>query len=85
MFQLFLVPFVIRPLKRAIALFQGRPDYREKCFLSLQVDQAQIPKIIDGIDLLSRDLGLSHTPRTFREQHDIFADLETQIEKRADS
>jgi hypothetical protein len=76
---------VIRPLKKAIARFQEKPDYREKCFLSLQVDQAQIPKIIDGIDLLSTDLGLSHTPRVFREQHDIFADLETQIEKRADS
>ncbi|MEH2108311.1 nucleotidyl transferase AbiEii/AbiGii toxin family protein [Nostoc sp.] len=61
---------LIRPLERAIALFQGRPDYREKCFLGLQVDQAQIPKIIDGIDLLSMDLGLSETLRAFREQHD---------------
>ncbi|MEH2193653.1 MAG: nucleotidyl transferase AbiEii/AbiGii toxin family protein [Nostoc sp.] len=76
---------VMRPLERAIALFQQRPDYREKCFLSLQVDRSQIPKIIDGIDLLSTDLGLSHTPRTFGEQHDIFADLETQFEKREDS
>ena len=76
---------VMRPLERAIALFQKRPDYREKCFHSLQVDQAQIPKIIDGIDLLSTDLGLSHTPRAFREQHDIFADLETQIKKQEDS
>ncbi|HYX16605.1 MAG TPA: nucleotidyl transferase AbiEii/AbiGii toxin family protein [Nostoc sp.] len=76
---------VMRPLKRAIALFQERPDYREKCFLSLQVDQAQIPKIIDGIDLLSTDLGLSPTPRAFREQHDTFSDLETQIKKREDS
>ncbi|QMS87158.1 nucleotidyl transferase AbiEii/AbiGii toxin family protein [Nostoc edaphicum CCNP1411] len=76
---------VMRPLKRAIELFQGRPDYREKCFLGLQVDQAQIPKIIDGIDLLSTDLGLSHTPRVFREEHDIFADLETQIRKQEDS
>ncbi|MEH2351321.1 MAG: nucleotidyl transferase AbiEii/AbiGii toxin family protein [Nostoc sp.] len=76
---------VMRPLERAIALFQQRPDYREKCFLSLQVDRYQIPKIIDGIDLLSTDLGLSPTPRTFREQHDIFADLETQFEKREDS
>lgn len=31
------------------------------------------------------DVGLSPTPRTFREQHDIFADLETQIEKQEDS
>lgn len=76
---------VMRPLKRALELFQGRPDYREKCFLGLEVDQAQIPKIIDGIDLLSTDLGLSYTSRVFREQHDIFADLETQIKKREDS
>ncbi|MEH2056310.1 MAG: hypothetical protein V7K97_09135 [Nostoc sp.] len=75
----------MRPLKRAIARFQERPDYREKCFLGLQVEQAQIPKIIDGIDLLSTDLGLSHTPRAFREQHDILADLETQIKKQEDS
>jgi hypothetical protein len=67
---------VIRPLKRALELFQGRPDYRERCFLGLKVDQTKIPKIIDGIDLLSTDLGLSHTPRTFQEQHDIFADLD---------
>lgn len=76
---------VMRPLKRAVELFQGRPDYREKCFLGLQVDQAQIPKIIDGIDLLAIDLGLSYTSRVFQEQHDIFADLETQIKKREDS
>ncbi|MDF5732944.1 MAG: nucleotidyl transferase AbiEii/AbiGii toxin family protein [Rhizonema sp. PD38] len=69
---------IIRPLKKAIELFQERPDYRHKCFQGLQVDQAQIPKIIDGIDLLSTDLGLSHTPRVFQEQHDIFADLEIQ-------
>ncbi|MDF5712021.1 MAG: nucleotidyl transferase AbiEii/AbiGii toxin family protein [Nostoc sp. S4] len=73
---------VIRPLKRAVERFQERPDYRQKCFLSLQVDRVQIPKIIDGVDLLSIDLGLSHTPRVFAEQHDIFADLEIQKEKR---
>ncbi|MBX9257972.1 nucleotidyl transferase AbiEii/AbiGii toxin family protein [Desmonostoc muscorum CCALA 125] len=76
---------VMRPLKKSVERFQERPDYREKCFVSLQVDRVQIPKIIDGIDLLSIDLGLSHTPRVFREQHDIFADLETQKEKREDS
>lgn len=75
---------VIRPLKRAIERFQERPDYRQKCFLGLQVDKAQISKIIDGVDLLSIDLGLSHTSRVFREQHDIFADLETQKEKPED-
>lgn len=66
---------VMRPLQKAIERFQSRPDYREKFFVGLQVDKAQIPKIIDGIDLLAEDLGLSHTERLFQEQHDIFADL----------
>ena len=65
---------VIRPLKKAIERFQEKPDYREKCFLGLQINESQIPKIIDGIDLLSIDLGLSPTPRVFREQPDIFGD-----------
>ena len=68
---------VIRPLKKAIERFQERPNYRQECFQGLQIDEAQIPKIIDGVDLLSTDLGLSLTPRVFREQHDIFTDLET--------
>ena len=64
----------ILPLKKAIERFQERPDFRQKCFQGLQVDAAQIPKIIDGVDLLSTDLSLSHTSRVFREQHDIFTD-----------
>lgn len=66
---------VIRPLKRTIQNFQNRPDYREKCFTNLQIVRDQIPKIIDGIDLLSADLGLPEMQRTFQEQHDIFDDL----------
>lgn len=68
---------VMRPLFIAIQRFQSRPNYREKFFVGLQVDKAQIPKIIDGIDLLAEDLGLSHTLRLFQEQHDIFKDLES--------
>ena len=69
---------VIRPLKKAIERFQLGPNYREKCFVGLQIDQDELPKILDGIDLLAEDNGLLHTERLFREQHDIFADLETQ-------
>jgi len=76
---------VMRPLFIAIKRFQERPNYREKFFVGLQVDKAQIPKIIDGIDLLAQDLDLSHTQRLFLEQHDIFADLEAQEEKRENS
>lgn len=68
---------VIRPLTKAIERFQKRVDYRQKCFSGLQIDNSQIPKIIDGIDLLASDLGLNITPRVFKEQHDIFADFDT--------
>ncbi|MBD2597151.1 nucleotidyl transferase AbiEii/AbiGii toxin family protein [Nostoc spongiaeforme FACHB-130] len=69
---------VIRPLKTAVKRFQERPDYREKCFLSLQIDETQIPKIIDGIDLIATDFNLETTQRVFKEQHDIFMDLDKQ-------
>lgn len=72
---------VIRPLKEAIKRFQAKPDYRAKCFLSLKIDETQIPTIIDGIDLLSSDLDLTITERVFKEEHDIFAYLETQEKK----
>jgi hypothetical protein len=67
---------VMRPLKTAVKRFQERPDYRQKCFLGLQIDKAQIPNIIDGIDLLALDFDLACTERVFQEQHDIFLDLE---------
>lgn len=63
---------VVRPLKAAIQRFQTRENYRERWFSSLQIDRSQIPKIIDGVDLLASDLGLALTERTFKEQHDIF-------------
>ncbi|MBW4560505.1 MAG: hypothetical protein KME32_04970 [Mojavia pulchra JT2-VF2] len=66
---------VMRPLKIAIARFQERPDYRQKCFFGLQVREAQIPIIIDGIDLLASDLNLAITERFFKEQHDIWDNL----------
>jgi hypothetical protein len=71
---------VMRPLASAVKRFQERPDYRQKCFLGLQVDEAQIPRIIDGIDFLASDLGLSSTERIFKEQHDILVDVETQVD-----
>jgi hypothetical protein len=40
------------------------------------VIQAQISKIMDGVDLLADDLGLPHTERTFNEQRDFLADIE---------
>lgn len=67
---------VLRPLEKAVQRFQERPDYREECFLGLQVVvQSQISKIMDGVDLLAGDLGLPSTLRTFNEQRDFLADL----------
>lgn len=63
---------VMRPLREAVKRFQERTDYRERCFAHLQIDEAQIPRIIDGVDLLASDLGLTLTERVFKEQHDIF-------------
>lgn len=63
---------VMRPLKEAVERFQSRPDFRDKCFSGLQIDNIQILKIIDGIDLLAKDLGLANTARTFQEKHDPY-------------
>jgi len=61
---------VMRPLESAIQRFQQRETHRERCFSGLQIDTSQVPKIIDGIDLLSIDLGLAITERIFKEKHD---------------
>jgi hypothetical protein len=63
---------VMRPLKEAVKRFQDRTDYRERCFSHLQIDESQISRIIDGVDLLASDLGLSLTQRLFKEQQDFF-------------
>jgi hypothetical protein len=63
---------VIRPLQKAIARFQERKDYRNKCFSGLQIPIQQLPRIMEGIDLLANDFGLPPTERTFQEQLDIF-------------
>ncbi len=63
---------VIRPLRVAIKRFQERENYREKCFKSLEIDKTNIPLIIDGIDLLAEDVGLSPTIRMFDELPNLF-------------
>lgn len=67
---------VMRPLKAAIEQFQRRDTYRERCFASLQVDKVQIPKIMDGLDLLAQDLDLPCTQRLFNEQYDLLSGME---------
>lgn len=62
---------VMRPLRDAVERFQRREEYREQCFFNLQIDEQNIPKVIDGIDLLATDFDLPITKRRFKEQHDI--------------
>jgi len=54
---------IIRPLKKAIIQFQDQPDYREKCWENLLINESYIPKIIDGLDLFANDFELSKTER----------------------
>ncbi len=63
---------VMRPLTKAIQSFQERPEYRRECFAGLKINIQQVPKIIDGIDLLAQYVGLAATERVFNEQPDIF-------------
>ncbi|HEY9737360.1 MAG TPA: nucleotidyl transferase AbiEii/AbiGii toxin family protein [Trichocoleus sp.] len=53
---------VVEPLKRAIANFQAKPDYRERCYQGLKVRSPK--QVIDGLDLLASDFGLPTTERT---------------------
>jgi Nucleotidyl transferase AbiEii toxin, Type IV TA system len=64
----------LRPLKVAVQRFQERSSFRERCFSGLQIDDAQIPKLMDGIDLLASDVDLAVTERVFKERHDMFSD-----------
>ena len=63
---------VVRPLKEAIENFQDQPDFRDRCFKALQIEKAQIPRIIDGIDLLAEDFDLAKTQRSYSEENDPF-------------
>lgn len=63
---------VIRPLGDAIQFFQAHSDYRQQCFESLQIGRDFWPDVIDGLDLLSADLKLSPTTRTYWEERSPF-------------
>lgn len=52
---------VMKPLEKSVKIFQSEPDYRTNCFSSLQIQNRA--KIIDGLDLLASDFGISSTKR----------------------
>lgn len=56
---------VLEPLQEAIAAFQQKPSYRERCYQALQVKSPR--HIIEGFDLLATDLGGGVTERTAQE------------------
>lgn len=62
----------MRPLRVAVQRFQEREDYRERCFNNLRMDNAKIPLVIDGIDLLAVDWNLYSTERSFNERYNEF-------------
>ncbi|MBE9194268.1 nucleotidyl transferase AbiEii/AbiGii toxin family protein [Synechocystis sp. LEGE 06083] len=63
---------VMRPLQSAIDKFQNQPEYRQKCWENLIINNDFIPRIVDGIDLLATDCNLSQTTRQFNECHQYF-------------
>jgi Nucleotidyl transferase AbiEii toxin, Type IV TA system len=59
---------VLEPLKRAIANFQVKPEYRERCYQTLAVRSPQA--VIDGIDQLAAQVGFAKTDRLPLEEAD---------------
>ena len=55
---------VMRPLKETVQRFQEKPNFRDRCFSALQVDDSQIRDVPDA-DRLRYRRGLP-SPRTFR-------------------
>jgi hypothetical protein len=53
-------------LIKAIQRFQAKPDYRDRCYQSLQIRQPA--QVMDGLDLLAIAFGLDKSDRTFQEQ-----------------
>jgi Nucleotidyl transferase AbiEii toxin, Type IV TA system len=58
---------VMSPLNMAITKFQSDPDRRFRCYDNLTIAEVDRSQLIDGIDLLAMDLGLSKTSRTMSE------------------
>jgi hypothetical protein len=58
---------VIPSLTAALSQFQENADLRFRCCETLNIPEAYRSLLIDGIDLLAIDLGLSKTSRTIGE------------------
>lgn len=60
---------VIEPLKKSINYFQENPNFRKRCYDSLKIDKVSM--IIDGLDMLAKDLQIPLTKRMFMEEDSI--------------
>ncbi|MEE9353951.1 MAG: nucleotidyl transferase AbiEii/AbiGii toxin family protein [Methylococcaceae bacterium] len=56
---------VVPPLIKSVTHFQTNPNYRKECYDVLQIKSQR--KILDGIDLLANDHGISPIDRTITE------------------
>jgi Nucleotidyl transferase AbiEii toxin, Type IV TA system len=61
---------VINPLTAAISRFQAYAERRFRCYEDLSIDPSFHAQLIDGIDLLALEMGLSKTTRTIGESGD---------------
>lgn len=59
---------VLAPLRKSLETFQASKDFRAQCFSALEIRNR--PRIMDGIDLLAEDLGLTRTDRAPDERCD---------------
>lgn len=59
---------VLPSLKKAILDFQQDPEYRLRCFDTLQMEQSDVVRTIDGLDLLASDFNFPPTLRTSDEE-----------------
>jgi Nucleotidyl transferase AbiEii toxin, Type IV TA system len=68
---------VIAPLQSALTRFQTDSELRWRCYENLAINQSFQSQLIDGVDLLAMDLGMTKTSRTIGESGDeIFPFLE---------
>jgi hypothetical protein len=51
----------IEPLKRSILNFQAKPDYRSRCYETLQIESPQ--SVVDGLDRLAAMFSIAPTDR----------------------
>ncbi|MFM2315227.1 MAG: hypothetical protein RLZZ04_4503, partial [Cyanobacteriota bacterium] len=73
-------PDALTALKETIQRFQDYPEYRNKCYENLQIDQPLI--VINGLDYLAKRCAMNPTKRTFKETDFSYLESEPKIVKK---